>query len=755
MHVTLGSADATAAAIDVAVWASNLWQFVKVLIGFSIIIFVHELGHFLAAKWVGVRVERFAVGFTYRLFGWRRGEGFTFGPRPHYTADEIRERRWGETDYCFNALPFGGYVKMMGQDDILIDEKTGEISFSRDPRAFTSRPVGQRMIVVSAGVVFNVLFAALLFMAVYLIGRELESPVLGAIPADSPAAAAGLAAGDRILKINGDEVRTFVDVVIPQVLTDGPLRFEVERNGKRIDDIVVTAERRGDQKFRSIGVQGARTTRMLVDGDPVPGKEPLKAGDRITHVNGQAVNSDTAVLSAYLNSRGAIAELRVERSDPKQPNAPPREVVAYERPALVILPAERRPRGQDRAFDKAHVLGLRPRRVVREVFPGSPAAKAGFRSGDAIAAWGAVANPTYAEIKESIEAQAGQPIRVLVDRGDERVELSVTPSRAFRLFGEAPAQVGIDFGPMGETARPIIAAVEPGTPAAALNIPRGSHILSIDDRPIADWYELVNTLMDAAAGSVAVRFRSGADEAVGSLAVPSSIVNELNLPPRAAIYEIGGESSVTAADGTTLRLPNHYAIRELLQRKVGQTVRVKFARDDTDVSSIGVADFTVRPDNIDAWQMRILTACDTLRFEPLKERVSAGGNPLKALWLGVDETFSKLVEVYAVIRQMLKQNVGVENVSGPVGIFDHAIQQAKLGIVDLLHFLAFLSINLAVLNFLPFPLVDGGLMVFLIIEKIKGKPLSIKTQMISTLVGLALIVLCFLFVTFQDVSKLL
>ncbi|HOO15744.1 MAG TPA: site-2 protease family protein, partial [Phycisphaerae bacterium] len=67
-------------------WLGGTLGLIKVLIGFSIIIFVHELGHFLAAKWAGIRVDRFAVGFGYRLFGWRRGEGFTFGKRPNYTT---------------------------------------------------------------------------------------------------------------------------------------------------------------------------------------------------------------------------------------------------------------------------------------------------------------------------------------------------------------------------------------------------------------------------------------------------------------------------------------------------------------------------------------------------------------------------------------------------------------------------------------------------------------------------------------------
>ena len=153
--LSLGAMDALLAADTMPGWLYNTLMFIKVLIGFSIIIFVHEAGHFLAAKWVGIRVDRFAVGFGTRLFGFRKGEGFTFGNRPEYSADELARKDYGETDYCFKVLPIGGYVKMLGQDDVIINDETGEVSLSDDPRAFTSRPVGHRMIVVSAGVLFN------------------------------------------------------------------------------------------------------------------------------------------------------------------------------------------------------------------------------------------------------------------------------------------------------------------------------------------------------------------------------------------------------------------------------------------------------------------------------------------------------------------------------------------------------------------------------------------------------------------------
>ena len=122
--------------------------FAMIFFGFSMVIFVHELGHFLVAKWAGVRVEKFAIGFGKELIGFTRGE----------------------TRYSFNVLPLGGYVKMLGQEDF--DDKAQELRFKDDPRSFVNKPVGRRMAIVSAGVIMNTLFAGLLFMIVFMIGKE-------------------------------------------------------------------------------------------------------------------------------------------------------------------------------------------------------------------------------------------------------------------------------------------------------------------------------------------------------------------------------------------------------------------------------------------------------------------------------------------------------------------------------------------------------------------------------------------------------
>ena len=139
----------TLAAFDITGWLLSAWALFQIILGFSVIIFVHELGHFGLAKWANVRVEKFCIGFGRELFGFTRGE----------------------TRYGFNILPLGGYVKMLGQEDFEVDE-SGEMRVKDDPRSFPNKPIGHRMLIVSGGVVMNVIFAALKFTAEFTIGKE-------------------------------------------------------------------------------------------------------------------------------------------------------------------------------------------------------------------------------------------------------------------------------------------------------------------------------------------------------------------------------------------------------------------------------------------------------------------------------------------------------------------------------------------------------------------------------------------------------
>ena len=163
---------------------------VKIAVGLGLVIFIHELGHFLLAKWNGVKVEKFSIGFGPTLFGFRRGE----------------------TEYVMAALPLGGFVKMLGEGP------EDEASKSTDPRAYPNKSVSARMAIISAGVIMNVFLAFGCFVFYYANPRVEQPPVLGVVSAGSPAYEAGLRPGDEIVAIDGRRDLGFADLLEKVVL---------------------------------------------------------------------------------------------------------------------------------------------------------------------------------------------------------------------------------------------------------------------------------------------------------------------------------------------------------------------------------------------------------------------------------------------------------------------------------------------------------------------------------------------------------
>jgi regulator of sigma E protease len=181
---------------------TTAWAFILVLSG---LIFVHELGHFLVARMLGISVLKFSIGFGPRVWGFVRGE----------------------TDYCISAIPLGGFVKMLGENPEELVPK------DKEKESFSHRPPGQRAAVVGAGPAFNFLFAWLIvFFIILIMGNPVILPDIGSVQRNSPAEKAGVMAGDRIVGINGIPVDSWRDV--SDLIKEGAGRevnIEIERDG--------------------------------------------------------------------------------------------------------------------------------------------------------------------------------------------------------------------------------------------------------------------------------------------------------------------------------------------------------------------------------------------------------------------------------------------------------------------------------------------------------------------------------------------
>jgi regulator of sigma E protease len=178
---------------------------VSAIVVLGVLIFVHELGHFLFAKYFGVGVETFSLGFGPKIFA----------------------RTVGETEYRISAFPLGGYVKMVGEN------KDDELPEEDIPRSFMAKTPQQRMAIVAAGPCFNLIFAYLIFVVVCMIGIPTSTTKIGEVMKDKPAARAGLREGDRVKSINGKPVSRWNDLAQLITESDGkPLALSVERDGK-------------------------------------------------------------------------------------------------------------------------------------------------------------------------------------------------------------------------------------------------------------------------------------------------------------------------------------------------------------------------------------------------------------------------------------------------------------------------------------------------------------------------------------------
>lgn len=279
------------------VFLQTTWRFLVML---GVLVSFHELGHFLAARWVGVKVLKFSLGFGPKLYG----------------------RQVGETEYLLSAIPLGGYVKLFGEDE------TEAITPDDRRRSFAHRGLWGKVLIVAAGPGFNFILAYLIFAAWLSTGYTLPvptfkdiAPIIEAVAVESPAAKAGLMVGDQVKKINGRDIATRVELMDAAAKGKGePMTLEILRDG-RMESLTLTPVPTPGQtsKDKETGYYLGIEEIPPIVNEVVPGKPAaaagFKEGDRVLAIEGTPIHTWTQMTGMVKESPGKPLHVDVLRDN--------------------------------------------------------------------------------------------------------------------------------------------------------------------------------------------------------------------------------------------------------------------------------------------------------------------------------------------------------------------------------------------------------------------------------------------------------
>lgn len=412
---------------------SNIFSYaVPLIILLGLLIFVHELGHFLVAKYFKVRVEVFSLGFGKKLVSFRRGD----------------------TEYCLSAIPLGGYVKMYG------DDPTADISEADKQASLLHKPVGQRIAIVLAGPLMNLLFAFILYSAIAMIGEKAISPMVGDLEPTSVAATAGFKPGDSVLSVkdaNGvdHKIGTWneMDKVV-QANADSNLEFKVQRASGSIDLVSVKPKLVPNPFVLSVkkevgGIEGlsfmSRASTIAVAGtEGAAAKAGLRTGDTITKINSTPIRRWRELLFAA----GTFADqkeitITVQRGllESLVSETPSTETLDFK----LAVPATAKGKT---GIEALKALGFDdPELYLASVEKGSPASKAGLKPGDLLQTINGQRMEKFENVVSTIRTFNGeQPLKFTVLRDSKPVDLEITPNVKKRMNGSGQEESRFEVG---------------------------------------------------------------------------------------------------------------------------------------------------------------------------------------------------------------------------------------------------------------------------------------------------------------------
>ena len=674
------------------------WNILLVLLGFGAVVIIHEFGHFVVAKACGIKVEAFSLFMPPILLGikkidrgWRirvlpelfKGEGanadegqfsFTMGKKPVA----------GETEYRIGLIPFGGFVKMLGQEDV------GAVKENADPRSFANRPAPARAAVLAAGVTLNAISALAIFMIVFLVGIKLPAPIAGGVVPGSAAQLAGIQPGDEVIEIAGEDGHLdYSDVVMAGVLSgkNKEVLLKIRKEDGTIEEVKLTAKQQVGAKLRDFGIEKPLTL-TIAKLRPESAKTLKKAtglvpGDIIKAVDGIDVNTNWRFDEIVESTFEPNVPILAQRKDASGQTQVVEGQLALVFPAVMDT-------ADENEENLANICGMIPRLRIADVSMtlkqrllkrlGLKNKTERLKEEDIIVSIGSVENPTYAEMREITNEFENKELLITVLRnepnvGEKRLVIPVVPKRdtdVNRVVIGILTELDVNHPVVAKT----IAA--PGTSEAAA-IPRGAAVTAVDGVKVSSFFDIAKELKKNAGTRVTVDWR---------------------IDPQVAgntFVEVSGRDKVVIARAIPMQI---------------------------------------------------------IPFKQLEWLYKAAG-PVEAMKMGYKRTKIFIIQAYVTLPRLIGGLVSPKEMTGPVGIlaFSYRIVSEQ-PLVYYVYFLGLISAFLAVMNFLPFPPLDGGLVVLLIIEKIKGSALSMRTQEAIAYVGWGLVLALLVYVTFNDLVRI-
>ena len=709
-----------------------------VILGLNAVIIVHELGHFAVARWCGVRVDKFYIWFDF----W----GLKFF-----------KFKWGETEYGLGLFPLGGYVKMLGQEDnpgaiqaeieraklaqsetggltppaldapSALDAETGGLAPSAlaqpaifSPESYLSKTVPQRLAIIVAGVVMNFLFAIVCAAGAFMVGVTEKAPAVGNVISGSPAWEAGLQTGDRITAINGTVAREFKDVNKKMIAGTKTIQLTLEREGESLTVDVSPRKRAGDL-VPNIGVVSLNTLELfhkqrLGRSKQYYPEETLEVLRKVTEsnpmwlekVDGQPVSSYREYQEAQYKKIGQPITCTFGGEDAEVPAIPMREIpVRFKMGAIV------------------------------SVLSGSDAARQGIKAGDTIVSIDGDANfdpfklPQIVLRKVNAEQKTVELVVKKADGEEQTLTLELSPNRILSDLTEFSMRDALGSAALGLAwhVEPVIAGIaEYESELSAQPVP------AVGDRVVSVEFVNCDRLL------IKNSFSHTSDDGF----LIHSIGEKVDVSYIFAFLLQGAQLREEKA-GLLRTMSNALGLsKPPVEDEKEKVLFVRLVLESSDGKTKIV-------------DLPILEADDWFQvdrgFSLMPELTITKAQGIgDALVSGTIRTVDYTLLVYSSVNSLINGTVSPKALNGPVGIVQILYQIALAGWTEYLMLLCLIGANLAVINLLPIPPLDGGHVVFLLYEGIFGRPPNELVMVILSWFGLFLVLLLMVWTVSLDLS---